>query len=408
MTATSFPSAAAMPSARTESARARILRDYGILDTEAERAFDDLTALASQVCDAPASIITFIDGDRLWFKSAHGLAATEAPVEHSFCAHAAGEPDVVFAIGNALGDDRFARNVFVMPADGLRAYAGANIVDASGVALGSICVVDFVAREFTDAQREALTRLSRQVVDQLQLRRRVVELERQHALLAASEAHREDFARVVAHDLRSPMLTQAGLLEAFVEDYADALPAEAGELLGRALTASRRGVGMLDGLMRYLREGTADAGTARDLDVDAMFRRLRESVDDGGAAELSFVNEGVATVHADPVALEHILLNLISNALKYLGRPDGRVRVRAAYEGPAVQFCVIDNGPGIPAAEREQAFRLFARASTSAGTSGSGLGLALASRLAVALGGRLDLRDGEGGAGCHFTLRLPA
>ena len=225
MTQVNFPSAAAMPSAPDESSRAAALRRYAILDTEAERAFDDLTALASQLCAAPAAIITFIDGDRLWFKSTYGLTAREAPVEHSFCAHAAGEPGEVFVVGDALSDGRFLENVFVMPADGLRAYAGANIVEPGGTALGSICVVDFERREFTDDQRRALERLSRQVVDQLELRLRVSELERERERLARLNEHFENVTYALSHDLRAPLVRQGALLEAIEEDFGGGAPA---------------------------------------------------------------------------------------------------------------------------------------------------------------------------------------
>ena len=396
-----------MPSAATEVNRARILADYGILDTGAEKAFDDLTALASQLCGAPASIITFIDGDRLWFKSAHGLTATEAPVEHSFCAHAAGQPGEVFTIENALADGRFLENVFVMPADGLRAYAGANIVDPTGVPLGSICVVDFEERTFTDAQRDALDRLSRQVVDQLQLRRRVVELERRERALAIANDHFERVAYILTHDFRGPLLTQSQMVDAILEDFPDEIPEPAAEMIAALRRGAMGALGTLERVVGYLRESSTGEAPPTDVAVADLFAALRERVDDFGSTELSFDAGFVRTVRTHPVALEHILLNLVNNAVRYVGQPDGQVRVSARRERGEVVFSVTDNGPGIDPADRERVFELFARGSAAGGDGGTGVGLALSQRLAASLGGRVELGEAPAGGGCVFRVRVP-
>ena len=403
---TAFPSAARMPSAADEKKRATILRNYGILDTGAERAFDDLTALASQLCDAPASIITFIDGDRLWFKSTFGLTAKEAPVEHSFCAHAAGRPDEVFTIDNALVDDRFLRNIFVMPEDGLRAYAGANIVAKEGVALGSICVVDFEARAFTDAQRQALERLSRQVVDQLELRRRVVQVERQRERFRREAEHFERVAYLLTHDFRQPLSAQRGIIEAIREDHGSELPDEVADLLSMLDEGAEKSLRSLASVARYLKEGSTD-GQMTEVNVKNLLHDLEEELSaEAKAAEFTVDIFGVKLVRTQQVALRHILLNLVANAVKYIGRPDGKVNVKVHRKGNSVLFCVTDNGPGIPEEERERIFQPFGRGSSAAGTEGTGIGLSVSQRLAASLGGILSVRDAEGG-GCTFTLRLP-
>ena len=402
-----FPSAAAMPSATDEARRAEVLRRYGILDTEAERAFDDLTALASQLCAAPAAIITFIDGDRLWFKSTYGLTAREAPVEHSFCAHAAGEPGEVFVVGDALGDGRFLENVFVMPEDGLRAYAGANVVEPGGTALGSICVVDFRPREFTDAQREALDRLSRQVVDQLELRLRVRELERERERLARLNEHTEAVSYALSHDLRGPLMRQRALLDAFEEDFGATLATEGQWLLKTAREGAADAQAMAEALLRYLSDGQAGTLPTERVDLREGFATVRRTLGEDPGAEVTFDAGGVGEVETQPTALSHILLNLVSNACRYAGGEGARVEVAAGRpDGGGVEVCVADGGPGIPAAERERVFGFFARGTGAAKAAGSGVGLALARHLARSLGGDVLLEDNEGG-GCLFRVSLP-
>ena len=158
-----------------EAARLAALRQYRILDTEPERAFDDLALLASHICETPIALITLVDADRQWFKARTGLAATETPRAISFCTHAIRDHGL-FIIPDARDDERFRDNPFVTGELQLRFYAGAPLVTPEGHALGTICVIDSVPRTLTDDQREALDALRRQVQAQLELRRNLHEL----------------------------------------------------------------------------------------------------------------------------------------------------------------------------------------------------------------------------------------
>src|SRR5512134_3414687 len=96
----------------SETARLAALRQYRILDTEPERAFDDLALLASEICGTPIALITLVDADRQWFKARTGLAETQTSRAVSFCAHAIKQPDL-FVIQDASKDERFRDNPFV-------------------------------------------------------------------------------------------------------------------------------------------------------------------------------------------------------------------------------------------------------------------------------------------------------
>ncbi len=168
-----------------EAARLAALRRYRILDTEPERAFDDLALLASHICETPIALITLVDADRQWFKARTGIAERETPRAVSFCAHAIRQHGM-FIIPDTREDERFRDNPFVTGGPRVRFYAGAPLVTPEGHALGTLCVIDSVPRTLTAAQREALDALRRQVQAQLELRRNLHEL--RHALEARDKA----------------------------------------------------------------------------------------------------------------------------------------------------------------------------------------------------------------------------
>jgi anti-sigma regulatory factor (Ser/Thr protein kinase) len=159
-----------------EPARLAALGRYRILDTEPEQRFDDLTMLASHICDTPISLITLIEADRQWFKSRVGLDVTETKRSVAFCAHAIQQPGIM-QVPDAADDARFRDNPFVTGDPNIRFYAGAPLVTPDGHALGTLCVLDVKPRRLSEAKLQALDALRRQVEAQLELRRNLTDLE---------------------------------------------------------------------------------------------------------------------------------------------------------------------------------------------------------------------------------------
>ncbi|GGY81962.1 hypothetical protein GCM10011613_28330 [Cellvibrio zantedeschiae] len=153
-----------------ESLRLKALQDLAILDSPREQSFDDVALAAMHVCDVPVAVISLIDKDRQWFKSCLGLDATETPRDLAFCAHAILTPADLTLVEDATKDVRFADNELVTGEPYIRFYAGAPLVTADGMALGTLCVVDYKPRQLTREQCNVLLALSRQVVQLLRLR----------------------------------------------------------------------------------------------------------------------------------------------------------------------------------------------------------------------------------------------
>lgn len=155
---------------QTESARLAALRNYGILDTPPEEAFDRITRLASRILGTPITLISLVGHDRQWFKSRVGLDVDATPRDVAFCDHTIRTPDVM-VVEDARNDDRFRENPLVTGDPHIRFYAGAPLITPENHRIGTLCAVDYEPRRFSEDDVEALTDLSRMVVDELELRR---------------------------------------------------------------------------------------------------------------------------------------------------------------------------------------------------------------------------------------------
>lgn len=152
-----------------EAERMELLHQLNILDTDAEEIYDGIVYIASQVCQAPISTITFIDKERQWFKSAIGAEHRENPRAYSFCAHAILGKDVL-EVPDSLDDERFRNNPLVTGDPYIRFYAGVPLELKNGLNVGTLCVIDRKPNKLSEKQLKILRFLGLQVTKLLELR----------------------------------------------------------------------------------------------------------------------------------------------------------------------------------------------------------------------------------------------
>ncbi len=154
--------------AAKETLRLSKLNGYAILDTPSELVYDDITALAAQICATPIALVSLIDGHRQWFKAKVGIDVSETPRKIAFCDRTIQQSDIL-VVEDAQQDARFQNNPLVTGAPHIRFYAGAPLITPDGHALGSLCVIDYKPRRLSASQLRGLQVLSRQVVAQMEL-----------------------------------------------------------------------------------------------------------------------------------------------------------------------------------------------------------------------------------------------
>ncbi|MGI9284421.1 MAG: sensor domain-containing diguanylate cyclase [Pseudomonadales bacterium] len=153
-------------SPQEEMARLQTLWSLNILDTQPEEHFDRLTRMAKRLFGVPIALVSLVDENRQWFKSADGLSVSETPRDISFCGHAILGNDA-FVIPDATNDDRFADNPLVLDEPNIRFYAGCPLKFPNGSQLGTLCIIDREPRSLSEEDLEILKDLTLMVEREL-------------------------------------------------------------------------------------------------------------------------------------------------------------------------------------------------------------------------------------------------
>jgi len=152
-----------------EAERLAALAASKLMDSPQEEVFDRVTWLASHVTECPMALLTLLSGERQWFKSRVGVERRETPRALAFCSHAIMQ-DGPFIVEDASSDPRFADNPMVTGDPHIRFYAGYPVLDARGMALGSLCVLDSEPRRLRERELRALRELTAIASDEIKRR----------------------------------------------------------------------------------------------------------------------------------------------------------------------------------------------------------------------------------------------
>jgi signal transduction histidine kinase len=214
-----------------EEERLGALRRYGVLDTPASRTFDRIAARAARLCSAPIALISFVDENRVWFKSHHGIELSETGREGFFCSHVILSEDI-FVVADACADPRFATHPCVLFSPGIRFYAGVPLRTAEGLGLGALSILDTEPRDAPSAEQAAvLRRLAALVMTELEL-----ELLARQA--AAADRARRQTGRLLASAFEAApaamaVMNEDGSLLAVNRRYCALAGCEPQQLIGR-------------------------------------------------------------------------------------------------------------------------------------------------------------------------------
>jgi signal transduction histidine kinase/CheY-like chemotaxis protein len=371
-----------------EISRLDALYRYQILDTESESVFDELTQLASEICDTPIALISLIDPGRQWFKSKIGLDAEEIARDIAFCTHAINQENV-FEVNDTLLDERFKDNPLVTSNPNIRFYAGSPLITPDGHAIGTICVISDKPKKLNVHQRKAMDILSREVISQLELRLKLIQLQKENERTT-------EFLSRLSHELRTPLHSILSLSQLMLADGEFKLSQKNTSYLqhidfsGRRLlelATSIRDISMIEEGFFELQERSTKvkdfffnlegiiSSLAHEKRIDVKFNLTANNID---------------RIKIDDLRLTQIILNLASNSIKF-STSEESIFVDVVVNKTKIVIAVKDNGIGISENDTALLFNKFQRAGHNNTEVGAGLGLIITKSLVELMNGDIKL-----------------
>jgi two-component sensor histidine kinase len=325
---------------------------YEILDTPPEAAFDRITALAADLFDAPISIIGLRDRDRLWFKSHHGLDATELGLSHD---------DTSASVTELRIRRKFNLGFFV----------GVPLHTSDGHDLGSLCVMDRPPRRVDEQRRRHLKALADFVVDHLELRRARVRATARAALMAREFDHR---AMNSLQFVASLLHLQSRLVGT--------------EAAGQLTAAENRVLAAARVHQSFAADEAADL-----VNVLAYLGQLCSDLSTVLGAHITVAGSEGGVPTTQILAIGVIVNELVTNAKKH-GAGPVTVTFRSGAAG-RYELCVLEEGEGLPDGFTVDQHRV------------NGIGMKVVTALVKQLAGRLSAHANPAGQGACFSVLFP-
>jgi signal transduction histidine kinase/FixJ family two-component response regulator len=384
-----------------------------------DQVYRDILEEVGRVMDMPMVLLEQLDRaqDRLVIITALGVELPEGePLEVPL--HQTPSGSAVQTGKASIITDPRSRKDLVHPAlVALQPRAWASFpLAASGAVAGTLTVIDRRPRDMDERWVRLGMTLATAIavfMERLEAEEALRESEARHRALAIqlqqANQELESFAYSVSHDLRAPLRTMQGFAHALLQNYGDALPAEARDYASRIIASGRQSERLITDLLAYSRlsfEQLDVKPVELQAVLDQALEQVQAAIEETGAHIRR--PETLPAVVGNHTALVQVLVNLLTNAMKFV--QEGRkpeVRIRTEERDDMIRLWVEDNGIGIPDGQEERIFRVFERLSDGRDQPGTGIGLAIVRRGMQRIGGSCGVeRFPEGGSAFWIEARL--
>ncbi|HET8839673.1 MAG TPA: GAF domain-containing sensor histidine kinase [Flavobacteriaceae bacterium] len=394
-----------------ESERLLALQKLNLLGSVSEREYDEITKLAAYICKAPISLISIIGEKDNWFKSKFGTEMSGSPRKYSHCGHAILDPGSIMEVPDARQDERFKDNPYTLAPEPVIFYTGIPLLNKSGHALGTLCVIDHVPRQLDDQQKTALKYLAHQVTNLFEQRSRNFRLKKIQKELKERNEQLKNFAAVVSHDMKMPLANIIVTIDLLKAKYGNDLNEQMMEYLEHLKSSAFSLSDYVSGILtHYESDNLSNEGIPEQFDLNDLLEEIVDMVHITDDCVINFPKKN-KELHCNKIALEQILLNLINNSAKYNDKKTIVIDIKCKDDGGFYNFKVRDNGIGIPKDKQTEIFQLFSTVAHADrnGKKGNGIGLSTVKKLVENLGGNIKVSSNEGeGTTFKFSIKKPA
>lgn len=379
-----------------------VLEDYNLFDSEAEIEYDNITFLASKICNTSISTITLLDDKRQWFKSKIGFEHSETPLNRSFCALSISKSKNVIVVPNVMEDAEFSiiGKLNGLEKDGF--YAAVTLFNEDEIPLGTLCVIDYESKVLDEDQMKALEILGRQVEELFKIRKKNIQLNKNYEVLKEKYTELKQFSNTISHDIQTPINNIISLISLLNDDKGNQNATS--EYLELLVSSSYQLKNYVNNLLTYYQSEALVINKNQFLLSDIV-SEIEQIVTTDKQVQFVYDFDKSTILTTDKMALSQILLNLISNGVKYNEQTNPIITINFSTIDGKASIKIADNGIGI---EEKDFDAIFENNVTLAkkdryGNFGTGLGLSIVSNLANKINYKITL-DSKVGVGTTFTL----
>jgi K+-sensing histidine kinase KdpD len=326
----------------SEERRINTLSSYEIQYGETETDFDDVTLLASQICNTQISYISFIDDKTQWFKSTINFDALQCPREISICSYALETPNSITEIEDVRDDARFYNNPAVIGPSKIVFYASAPLIAPNGMAIGTVCVLDKKPHKLTSKQKKALIALSKQVINVLELRKQKHIIEQNIKVLAAKNKALEGFTDSSINNMQSPLSTITLISDLTRKRYKGELGEKDKEYLGIVESASKKMKYMLNNIKTFHENLDLITHSKEFFFISDLFEEVLIEIHDK-SGEIKYSNQ-ITKIHANKAVIKTILKGLILNSISRQKESNYSLFLDFNLKKEAYLFTLTDSG----------------------------------------------------------------
>lgn len=372
-----------------EKERQDEVNKYKNLNDLSKESYDNITTLIATICEVPIALISLIDNNKNIFKSNYGLKLDDSFPELSFCGHTITSSEEVMIINDSRLDERFCDNPFVLSGMAVF-YAGISLVTKEGFKIGNLCVFDNKPRNLNDNQLLALKILAKQAMILFEKEFQNNSLNRLQLNLKNRNIDLEKFAAVVSHDLKSPLANIISLTKLLEDDNINNLKEDSLLYLKYLKSSSFSLRNYIEGILDFYKSDSITINKKESINLNELVEELKELLNIEDKVELTTQFQ-TNTVLSNKAALQQILLNLISNGLRYNSKNIRKIGINFLETESFLNFTVVDNGNGIVANNYDKIFELFTILASEDRyeEKGSGIGLASVKKVVENLGGTI-------------------
>jgi len=428
-----------------ETQRLKALQSFNILDTLTEKDYDDISLMASIICDVPIALVSFVDKDRQWFKSNLGLKTKSTARIDSFCSHAIESPTEPFIIKDSRIDERFKENPLVVGDPNIVFYAGIPIVTEEGLSLGTVCIIDNKPRELNEKQILAMKMLSNQAMNLLQLRKvnndlheaqlaleiqnqklevynkdlellidknlsnRTKEIAEQNITLEKMNKELEAFNYISSHDLQEPLRKIQFFSSIIVEKELHLLSDKGKNYLLRIAKSADRMSILIRDLLAYSRTTATEKIYGKIL-LSKLIKDIEYDLQEEIAEKKAIITlDNDLEIKMITFQFRQLLHNILSNSLKFSrGGLAPNISFHcvhasaSSFQKPNLEqnkkyyyLRIRDNGIGFDNKYRDKVFELFQRLGNQEIQVGTGIGLAIVKKIVENHNGFIEAESHE-------------